>query len=263
MVLLDSAAARYVRSWLGDPREPCVLDLHHALAHHRRGLWGDDARAPHSVLLMREGFGQLEAFGAGEPEPAVAWLSRRAGRPLALLAPPDWRDVVGRRFKPVERNEILTLTMKPGVFNETFSPVVTRRLTLDDSETFRRTEAAPEWALLAWTSFADLIEHGVGFAVPYGDDFAALAWIYSQTKQFDAIGVFTLPRFRGLGLGRAAASALLTHIVSERAKVPIWTTTPSNAGSLALAESLGFTQGTSETLLKLCPALPSPRNPQE
>src|SRR4051812_39059498 len=107
MLLLDSAAVRYVRSWLGEPRAPGLLDLHHALAYHGRGLWGDDARAPKSVLLVREGNGQLEAFGAGAPEPALGWLCRRAGKTVALLAPRPWWDAVGRRNRVVERVEVV------------------------------------------------------------------------------------------------------------------------------------------------------------
>jgi len=263
MVLLDSAAIRYVRSWLGEPRGPGVLDLYHALAHQHRGLWGDDARAPHSVLLIREGNGQLEAFGGGDPEPAVGWLSRRAGQTVALLAPSDWREVVGRRFKPVERSDILTLNWKPQAESSSVSPVLIRRLVMDDAKTFLKSEATPDWALFAWGSFAELIEQGAGFAVPYGDDFAALAWIYSQTERFDAVGVSTVARFRGLGLGKAVASALVTHIVSERGKFPLWTTTATNSSSQALAASLGFSLGASETLLRFCPTLPSPRSAKE
>ena len=263
MVLLDSASARYVRSWLGEPKRPGVLDLYHALGHHRRGIWGDDARAPHSILLIREGDGQLDAFGAGDPEPALSWLSRRAGRTVALLGPPEWREAVGRRFKPIERSEILTLTWQPQAESSPIPPVVARRLVADDFEAFRKSEATPPWALFAWNSFAELIKHGAAFAVDYQGSFIALAWIYSQTDRFDAIAVSTVPKYRGLGLGKAVASALLTHVVSERGKFPIWTTASSNEASQGLAESLGFAQNASETLLRFCPVVPSPKNVKE
>src|SRR3954454_12528199 len=104
MVPLDPSAAESVRSWLGGLRGPGLLDLRQALAYHRRGLWGDEAREPRSVLLVREWEGRLDVFGAGEPEPALGWLVCRAGagRAVTLVAPSDWRGAVGRRVGAVE-----------------------------------------------------------------------------------------------------------------------------------------------------------------
>src|SRR5437016_14120473 len=85
MVPLDPLAVRSLRSWLGEPAGPGLLALHHALTYQRPGLWGDHARVPRSVVLLREGDDQLEAFGAGEPEPAVAWLAGQ-GRAVSLVA---------------------------------------------------------------------------------------------------------------------------------------------------------------------------------
>src|SRR5437764_235966 len=144
MVPLDSLAVRSLRSWLGEPTGPGLLALHHALTYQRPGLWGDHARVPRSVVLVREGDDQLEAFGAG-------------------------------------------------------------------------------------------------YGVPHGPGFAALAWVFDQSAGFDSIGVYTVPRYRRLGLGRAAAAALITHIARRRGKIPLWSTTPDNDASLALAASLGFT----------------------
>ncbi len=101
-----------------------------------------------------------------------------------------------------------------------------------------------------WRSFAALIEHGAGFGVPDGRGFVALAWVFDQADAFDAIGVSTMPRFRQLGLGRGVASALLTHIVHQRGRVPLWSTSAENAASQALARSLGFTRRATETLLR-------------
>ena len=101
-----------------------------------------------------------------------------------------------------------------------------------------------------------LIAHGAGFGVPHGRGFAALAWVFDQAGDFDAIGVSTVPRFRRLGLGRAAASALIMHILQWRGKVPLWSTTPDNAASQALANSLGLSLAVTESLLRWGPADP-------
>src|SRR4051794_3478740 len=55
MVPLDPLVVRSLRSWLGEPAGPGLLALHHALAYQRPGLWGDHARVPQSVILVREG----------------------------------------------------------------------------------------------------------------------------------------------------------------------------------------------------------------
>ena len=77
------------------------------------------------------------------------------------------------------------------------------------------------------------------------------------------MSVFTVPRYRRLGLARAAAAALVGHIASRRHKVPLWSTTPDNDASLALARSLGFTSQVTEALVRWPPrprpiALPQP-----
>src|SRR4051812_21696003 len=77
MVPLDPTAVRSLRSWPGEPPCPGLLALRHALDYSRPGLWGDDAKRPRSVVLLRAGDGRREAFGAGEPGPAVGWLARR------------------------------------------------------------------------------------------------------------------------------------------------------------------------------------------
>src|SRR4051794_1516614 len=109
MVPLDALAVRSLRSWLGEPSGPGLLALHHALIYQRPGLWGDHPRVPRSIVLVREGDDQLEAFGAGEPEPAVGWLVSR-GRAVSLAAPAAWRDAVGARVGSIEPGAVETWT---------------------------------------------------------------------------------------------------------------------------------------------------------
>src|SRR5437867_99130 len=109
MVPLDPAAARYVRTWLGPPLGPGLLALRHALVFPRPGLWGNDPAQPQSVILVREGEGQRETFGAGEPEPAVGWLiDQRKG--FTLHAPDDWLEAVRGRLGDVEEDSVETWT---------------------------------------------------------------------------------------------------------------------------------------------------------
>jgi GNAT superfamily N-acetyltransferase len=264
MVPLDPLAVRSLRSRLGEPSGPALLALHHALTYQRPGLWGDHARVPRSVVLVREGDDQLEAFGAGEPEPAAGWLAGQ-GRAVSLVAPATWREAVGARVGPIEQKAIDTWTIDP--FDLTMTamldapapvtaegsrrPALTRPLTVADADAFAR--SVPPWALRGWGTFSALVAFGAGYGIPHGDGFAALAWVFDQSAGFDSIGVFTVPRYRRLGLGRSAASALITHIARRRGKVPLWSTSPDNRDSLALARSLGFTNQMSESLIRWPP----------
>ena len=63
----------------------------------------------------------------------------------------------------------------------------------------------------------------------------------------------TPPRYRRLGLGLAAASALVEHVVSHRGRAPLWSTRPGNEPSLTLARTLGFSPAASEPVLRWPP----------
>jgi GNAT superfamily N-acetyltransferase len=255
MVPLDPSAARFARSWLGPPEGPGLLALRHALVYRRPGLWGDRPVSPQTVVLLREGEGRLEAFGAGEPGPAVDWLVGQL-RGLTLHAPDGWLAAVDARLDKVEFVDVETWSATPERMSdltlERRGPRIDiRRLTFVDANGFTR--AAPSWALHGWRTFAELITHAAAFGVPHGPGFASLAWIFDQADCYDAVAVFTAPRYRRLGLGRAAASALIRHIVDRRGKVPLWSTPASNTPSLTLADSLGFSLQATESLARWTP----------
>jgi GNAT superfamily N-acetyltransferase len=283
MVPLDPAAARYVRAWLRPLEAPGLLALHHALVYHRPGLWGDVPGSPRSVILLREGHRGLEAFGAGRPEPAVGWLIGRR-REFTLHAPEEWYDAIRERLGNLDLDSVETWTgpaiarpappaaRRPGAGSAsgggagapapattrtaTASGPITRQLTDADADAVIMT--LPPWALRGWRSFSSLIEHGAGFGAPYAGGFATVAWIYDRAENYDAVGVFTVPRFRRLGLARASASALIRHIARERGRSPLWSTPTDNEPSRSLARSLGFSVAAEEFLLHW-----PPRNPPE
>jgi GNAT superfamily N-acetyltransferase len=272
MVPLDPAAARFVRAWLGPPEGPGLLALHHALVYHRPGLWGDAPGAPRGVLLVREGRTGLEAFGAGRHEPALGWLVGRR-REFTLHAPEEWYNAARERLGAVDIDRVETWT-GPGLAGPILPPTrrttgatgagtgagtpaavaartvtgpVIRRLT--DADAGPVVAALPPWALRGWRAYPAMIEHGAAFGVPFGVGLASVAWVFDLAENYDVLGVFTVPRFRQLGLGRAVVSALIRHVVRDRGRVPLWSTTADNEPSRGLARVLGFSVAVEESLL--------------
>jgi GNAT superfamily N-acetyltransferase len=252
MVPLAQDAAELVLSRVEGTRR--AVALHHALIWRRPGLWGDHPSRPNSVVLLRQGDTQWEAFGAGDSEPAVSWLAARGGA-IALLAPASWEKTVRRVIGPVERVRIEVRSYGHSDHRSALTPpgparraITPRRLTSADAAAFEA--LAPAWALRGWGSFSDLIAYGAGFGVPGGAGFAALAWIQEQGRHLDVVGVVVASRFRRLGLGRAVSATLVAHIIGQRHRRPLWVTTPQNVASRALARSLGFTRRAGEVLLR-------------
>jgi GNAT superfamily N-acetyltransferase len=247
--LCDEAIARVLAR--DDDGAHRSVSLRHALIHRSPGLWGDHPRRPRSVVLVREGDapGGRHAFGLGEAEPAVGWLSR-LGRRVSLLAPTAWEGAIRRRGSAVLRGIVETWVRPPDDDPPTHvDPPIARRLGPFDEPAFL--VAAPSWALQGWGSFAGLIREGAAFGVPDRDGrLLALAWTFEADDGRDALAVATVPRYRRLGLGRAAGSALLEHVEADRGKVPIWTVADENLASKSLARSLGFSPRAREVVLR-------------
>ena len=255
MVPLRMKAPDWVRKADDAPHRSTAF--RHATLHDRPGLWGDHPEHPTGAVWLREGDdGGWEAFGAGRPSPAIDWLAAESGgRPIALLAPPSWEGPVRMLGGRVEVGVIQT-RLRPDAWEgpRPWPIVEARRLTTEDGPAF--VEAVPPWALRSWGDFAALVARGAAFGVPTGGGFASLAWTYESDLDHDKVGVATLPRYRGLGLGRAAARALVDHIAVDRRRVPLWVTTPDHPASIALAASLGFSITIEEKLLRWHPADP-------
>jgi GNAT superfamily N-acetyltransferase len=254
MVPLDTAAAREVLRQLGPTTGPGLLALRHALEFRPAWLWGDGSSSPRSIVLIREGDDQLEAFGAGAPEPAVGWLTAHQRR-FTLHAPETWLAAVVGTVGEVDQDDVEIWSLERAAVEKARAPgrVVTQRLTSSHSRAFRA--AAPAWALRGWRSYASLVKHGAVFGAPqaHADEFLALAWIFEQAGPFDAIAVCTAPHYRRLGLARGTVAALIEQIVGHRRRIPLWYVAPGNEPSRALARSLGFEQTSSEPLLRWPP----------
>lgn len=253
MVPLRPEAHEHLLERLGVAETPGLLALRHAVRFEQAGLWGDDSLIPRSLVLLRPAGPHREAFGVGRPEPAVRWLSGLAG-PIVLAAPEDWIAPVETAIPGVERFETLTYFDPPHRDPGPPPAAPTRRLEPADRAAFER--LAPDWALRAWGHFDALLTHGAGFVVTTrGTDeptprLLSAAWIFDTSDRHDALAVWTDPAYRRLGLARASARALLTHIARDRGKAALWSTSPANPASLALARRLGFRDAQAQPLLR-------------
>jgi hypothetical protein len=253
MVPLRSEAAEHVLAWEDGSRR--AVALHNALIRRRGEFWGDHPKRPESLVLIRKGPSQLEAFGAGAPDPAVTWLAKQSG-PIAVLAPDSWTEALHAAVGPLDHG-FLQARFRPGPPTSPAAPVAIRIRRLCAEDQTRFLAGAPYWALGGWDSAAELLTQGAAFGVPFGEGFAAIAWIVEQDHSIDMLGVHVTSRYRRLGLGRAVASVLVDHIILERRKCPLWVTSDKNLASRALARRLGFSLMFQETLLCWPPIHPT------
>ena len=225
-----------------------LVALEHAASRSRPGLWGDHPDVPSCLVWLREGDDAIEAFAAGEPGLAIPWLAGRAeGRSIRLAAPEGWEAAARLEAGEVGRGAVASLVRPSPLAAMAGPPVEVARLGPDDRRAFE--DAAPPWALRAWGSYFELLTRGSAFGVRSGSGFASLAWVFESGRRFDKVGVATVPRFQRLGLGRAAARALVMDVERTRRKRPLWTTAPDNAESLTLARALGFAGEVAEPLI--------------
>lgn len=91
-----------------------------------------------------------------------------------------------------------------------------------------------------WPDAASFLAHGGGMVAERDGEAGAMAFAAFHWGDQVEIGIETVPRFRRLGLARAAAGALIDALVADGLR-PVWSCRGANTGSQRLAGSLGFT----------------------
>jgi len=95
------------------------------------------------------------------------------------------------------------------------------------------------WIAKTWGGPEGMASSGMAWGAFVGRRLASVACTFFQGQRHEDIGVVTEPEFRRRGLS-AAASARWCLDVQARGRLPTWTTTPDNLGSLGTARRLGF-----------------------
>jgi RimJ/RimL family protein N-acetyltransferase len=114
-----------------------------------------------------------------------------------------------------------------------------RALTPDDADAVAGLGDEIAWISKTWGGPAGMAAHGNAVGAFVDGRLASVVCTFFQGIRHEDAGVVTEPEHRGRGLATACASAWC-EAVRARGRVPSWTTSPDNLGSLRIPEWLGF-----------------------
>lgn len=226
---------RLVADWVGERPETVLVVA--ALRSGDGRLWIDGGAAEPSAVLVESSVvpGEPQGFGTGDA--LLRLLGRAEGWSCveldAGLASAIERDFV-RRWGPGR-----TVT---GVIHVLHDPVV-----VHDHPLVRELTPAEAVSLAAATSdvlperrlLAAACAQGRLFAAVQDGTIVAQGGALAAGRVFADVGVHVAPSHRGQGIASACASAACAA-VQRQGLIPVWGTSAQNAGSLALADKLGF-----------------------
>ena len=112
--------------------------------------------------------------------------------------------------------------------------------------------------LYDWGSYKSYAAHGFGFALLVDGEIASSITAITVSQRHALINVATEPPYRLKGLGTLVSARFVDHCL-ERGLLPVWDTDDTNAGSIALARRVGFTEA--ERFVEL--ALPDRAKPDQ
>ncbi len=90
-----------------------------------------------------------------------------------------------------------------------------------------------------WRNFTACCDHGGGMCAVKDGEVGAIAFSATRADDWLEIGIETRAAFRGQGLARAVATAMIANCLAS-GLTPVWACRKQNTASLMLAQSLGF-----------------------
>lgn len=92
-----------------------------------------------------------------------------------------------------------------------------------------------------WSSADDFVANGLGVCLTRGNDVASLCYAAAVADGLAEVDVVTRPEFRGQGLAGVVTKQFIRECLS-RGLAPTWDCFDYNAGSVKLAEGVGFAE---------------------
>ena len=218
--------------------------------------------------VARSGVGTFRADRLDEPQAVLAELPGNValrGDPASL--PPDALDgLAGFVDAPADWLPVLRAA-DPGVaawdrvlFELPADVAVPRAdavlLGAADVPAIAAFEADGAWIHETWGSAEALAASGMARGVYVDGRLVSIAATFYLGGTYEELGVVTDSAYRGRGFSRTATAALVADI-RGRGHVPGWSTSPDNAGSLAVAGRLGFRQTGTDVLYALRVPIPA------
>jgi RimJ/RimL family protein N-acetyltransferase len=220
-----------LRPWF-TPERPGPIIFAHIEATGQGGCRVD--RLPHPRAVLAEIGGNYALRGDPDALPA-AELADVVG---FVEAPPQWLPRL-RESDPGSGIWPRVVATLPPDAPLRPPPTEVRRLTDVDADLLAALPDELAWIHATWGGPAGLLAAAVGHAAVVDGRIVSVAVPFYRGDRYEDIGVVTAAEHRRRGLSTACAAAVVADIRS-RGRVPTWSTSPDNTGSLAVAERLGF-----------------------
>jgi GNAT superfamily N-acetyltransferase len=224
------------------PDRPGPLTGLHAIATGLGRLLVDAETTPR-VALALVGF---DAQLAGDPAALSADALRENFPSNALDAPSSFLTVLRAAFgEPTIWPRAIQILGEKRVAPPAGSEV--RRLARGDEAALAALDRSLAWIHATNGGPEGVVASGRAFGAFVDGRLASVALPFLVGERFEELGVITLPEFRRRGLGAACASAVADD-VRARGRRASWSTSTTNAGSLAVARALGATHDRDDVL---------------
>lgn len=187
-------------------------------------------------------------------DPSALPPGRLGGLAGLVEAPPEWLPAL-RGTDPATSAWDRMIAALPPTVPVPAPRAAVRLLTPVDAPALAALPAESAWIHSTWGGAAGLLAARVAHGVVEDGRVVALAVPFYVGVQHEDIGVVTVPEHRRRGLSAACAAALVADI-RARGRVPSWTTSPDNAGSLAVAARLGFVPSRRDVLYVVRASVP-------
>jgi RimJ/RimL family protein N-acetyltransferase len=130
-----------------------------------------------------------------------------------------------------------------------------RKLTPADAAALAALPEDIAWIHESWGGVEPVLAAGVAHGAVVDGEIVSVAVAFFQGRAYEDIGVVTAKGYRRAGLSAACAAAVVADI-RARGRVPSWTTSPDNTGSLAVAAQLGFVHDRDDVLYAVRTPIP-------